>query len=410
MNIKHHSKKCALKVSLLIVLCTLYFPSNFLALTHDNNHTTSQEYGPHKFLQNLSRHENCSTEEVNSIKAQKSNHPVISWTVVVLMSIIFVISPYLAFLSIRFLKDQPLIKQCIMNNLCRDLATVNTFGFIWLWSSSAVLFKIFECLENWSFYFELANCISLANEAIFFLITLYLSLVASVRFYTTRYHVLDPLEEWLGEYENMSMTIIRLAISSIITFIIIIICLSSTTPLIYYKLIRPDLKWGDIPWGSRLLYIVDMLTIILCAILFATWKINQYSRGCDLQNQRIISISRIIVCCNNNQRQPAEAEGAPVNVQEPDGKNEFTHMVSFVTLMYIIGCLLALLILLLLYIDLIYMDIWLILTTFVGIQGVIIPLLFFASCRDIKLYWWMKVKSDANNICLLYTSPSPRDS
>ena len=89
------------------------------------------------------------------------------WGTVITMTFIFFIAPYFNFLGVRFLKDQPLIKQCIMNQLCRDGAKLQTV-YISLWAIYVVGMKYIQAIENESLYLEITKYVSFANEAMFF--------------------------------------------------------------------------------------------------------------------------------------------------------------------------------------------------------------------------------------------------
>ena len=164
----------------------------------------------------------------------------ISWAAVGVLILIIFVGPYLGLLGIRFLKDQPLNKQSILNKLSRDCAKI-AITFLVIWITYIITAKCIENPQNWELYLQVTKLISYANEATFFLGMLYVCLIGSLRLYTIINQVPDPLEEYFGEHEDMAVTLIRLVLSAIVIAYVGLVSLTSATPIVYYKLTDSDL-------------------------------------------------------------------------------------------------------------------------------------------------------------------------
>ena len=92
----------------------------------------------------------------------------ISWAAVVTLISILVIGPYLGLLGIRFLKDQPLNKQSILNKLSRDCTKIE-ITFLVVWIAYIITAKCIESPQNWELYLKVTKFMSYTNEAMFFL-------------------------------------------------------------------------------------------------------------------------------------------------------------------------------------------------------------------------------------------------
>ena len=125
----------------------------------------------------------------DSGKTEPMDKHDISWTIIFRMSTISVVSPYLSFLWIRFLKDQPLNKQCALNHLSRDLIGVNLL-YCWIWAVTPMIFKILDASGCERVFNEYAHGTSLLTEALLLILMMYLLMIGSLRLYTLRYNVL----------------------------------------------------------------------------------------------------------------------------------------------------------------------------------------------------------------------------
>lgn len=307
------------------------------------------------------------------------------WGAVVTMAVILVIAPYLSLLGIRFFKDQPLNKQCIMNQLCRDGARLQTI-FVSLWAIYVVGMKGIQAPENEALFLQITKYMSFVNEAIFFTGILYLCLIAFLRLYTTVYQILDPWEDWLGMNESMVLAMIRLIISFIVVLIVGLIFMTSSIPIVYYKLTEQDLKWNKIPLQSRLKVGINITCCIVCIVLFVAGKVHQYRKD------------SIVQAGHHNEVQDAASTG----VEETTRRNEFVNYILLVSMLYVISFLLVLIIILLLYLNVIHVDIWWGITTLVGIQGVVMPIMFITVNPSFRHYCWRQSRSDMNDVIIWF--------
>lgn len=303
------------------------------------------------------------------------------WGTVVTMALILVIAPYFSLLGIRFFKDQPLNKQCILNQLCRDGAMLQTV-FVSLWAIYVVGMKCIQAPENEALFLEITKYISFTNETIFFTGILYLCLIAFLRIHTMVYQILDPWEDWLGVNERMALALIRLGISFIVLLIVGLIFMTSATPIIYYKLTEQDLKWKNIPMQSRLKVIFNITCCILCISLFVAGKIYQHRRDSIVQAGHHCEVQT----------------GTNSAGEEIRRGNQFANYISLASMLYLFSFVLVLSIILLLYLNVIHVDIWWGITTLIGIQGVVMPTMFIVVNQPFRHYCLRQARSDINNV------------
>ena len=308
------------------------------------------------------------------------------WGTVITMTFIFFIAPYFNFLGVRFLKDQPLIKQCIMNQLCRDGAKLQTV-YVAIWAIYVVGMKFIQAAENEHLFLEITKYVSFANEAMFFTGILILSLIAFLRLYTTVYQILDPFEDWFGVNENIALKIIRLIITFTVILIIGSLSLTSATPIVYYRLTEVDLKWNEISWQSRLKFVINIICCIVCAILFVAGNIYQCRKESRIQSG------------HHYQIHISESGGDEIRKG-----NEFVNIVSLNSVLYLFNFLLILAIILLLYLNIIHFDIWWGITTMIGIQGVIMPIICILSNKSYRHYCLREIRNDFNNCIRFYNA------
>ena len=297
----------------------------------------------------------------------------ISWAAVGVLILIIFVGPYLGLLGIRFLKDQPLNKQSILNKLSRDCAKI-AITFLVIWITYIITAKCIENPQNWELYLQVTKLISYANEATFFLGMLYVCLIGSLRLYTIINQVPDPLEEYFGEHEDMAVLLIRLILSAIVIAYIGLVSLTSATPIVYHKLTELDLNLNEVSWKSQLKLGFNITCAIIATMLFATGK----------------SIQR-------KKNDVARAQGSMSNTRnESNETNEFSYYVSSVSIMYLSSTLFIFVIMLLFYLGVIYVNIWWGLTMLLAVQGVGMPIAFLALNLTFRNYCWRQFRIDLN--------------
>ena len=330
--------------------------------------------------------------------------PTISWGVVIVFTCILTISPFCTLLWIRFLKDRPLNMQCVTYKLTEDLLKLN-FLYVLTWSLLAMMFKMSEIYRNVFALRELVKYLTVTEAALMYYILLYLCLIASLRMYRSKYHILDPVEEYFGEDEGTSIMYIRLIIFLLIMFVLGIFYMKSVIPLIYYQLIRKDHKWEDVPRGSRLVYFVDMGLWTICSVFLITAKIFQWIEDAK-QEDNLVEIGVIKrtddTSSDSSQSGSLEAnQELPENAQVSFGKFNFDFKkTSLPNFLYLGSGLLVILLMSLQYLGIIYLDVWWILTGFVGMQGVVIPGVLILWYENVRNYSWRNMKDrmdDARN-------------
>ena len=225
--------------------------------------------------------------------------------------------------------------------------------------------------------------ISYVNEGLFFLGMLYASLIGSLRLYTIVYQVLDPLGEWIGEDENFTMQLIRLSLMTLMGLYIGIIKLSSSTPIIYYKLSEEDFSLEDVPFKSRLKLGINIASCILPVVLFTTGKIIQDRKDAGLKN------GSILISTKDNVE---KSNAIPIIKSD-----EFTYYVSVASMLYIGSGLIILTSLVLVYLEYVHINIWVGLTLLIGSQGVGIPVVFLSLSLPFRKHALRQMQGDLNN-------------
>ena len=326
-----------------------------------------------------------------------SNHEEGSWAVVTTVFVFLIVAPYLSLLRLRFLKDQPLNKQSIMNKLCRDCNKIGLL-FMVLWATYVVVVQFMTNSNDSMLFLQLTKYMSYANEGLFFLGMLYAFLIGFLRLYTTTYQVLDPLEDWFDGYEDMAMLSIRLTMSTLVIFYIGIIFLTSATPIIYHRLANQDLEWDTVSWKSRLKIGFNFALGIICAALFTVDKILKHRKDSEAQKARNEPSRSLNNCSGKKQNDSESAQTTEMTEPEESGRrNEFSNYLSLVSLLYMGSGLLVLTLLLLVYLGAIIVNIWWGLTMLLLLQGVFLPIVFLVCNTPFRNYCWRQVKGDVNN-------------
>ena len=318
------------------------------------------------------------------------------WAVFLLMSLILAISSYLTNLFVQYLLDQPFGKQCLMSRLCQDILIANLM-FVGLWTVSAIMFRFFEVTGEAWLVPEMSGYVSLIGEALFLLIMLYLGLIGALRLYVNRFHVLDPLEEWSGESEVYSITLIRIFVSIVVILQFGLLWLNSIKPITYYKITDPKLKWEILPRASWLLLAFDILLSTICAILFTSGIIYRRFEDNKLGLNRIeVGIPKM----NDNTTNASTTEEGTQEENskdsgtsnQPESQSSVINTVAIPSLMYIGNGLLIVLIILLQYFNVISLGFWWCITVSVAIEGVLMPAVFIMRNPDLRIYCLRQVK------------------
>ena len=191
LTMKKYERNGKFRMLRLLFLCSLLFSPNHHGLSFKISRQEKRIFQLGIITSNTKS--NISILEISGELETKSNPTEkISWIVIVAVLFILVVSPYLGVLGIRSLKDQPLDKQSVLNQLCRD-CTVLQIVFVVTWAMYIVTAKFIDKPEHLSIFLKLTNIICYINEGLFFLGMLYVSLIGSLRLYTIVYQVLDPL-------------------------------------------------------------------------------------------------------------------------------------------------------------------------------------------------------------------------
>ena len=371
---KKHQSKNNFRFLFWLILSTLLFPPNLLGLAYKISSEDERKISfPIIFKDNQG---NASTlEPMEELKLQRSPAHEISWVIILMITLLLMIAPYLGILGIRNLEDQPLNKQSVLNKLCRDCARI-IIVYVVAWSMYIMTAYFIKDSEHLTLYLRLTMLMAYVNEALYLLGMLYLFVIGSLRLYTIVYQVLDPLGDWFGEDEDSVMMLIRLSTSALVGFFIGIMYLTSSIPVIFYKLSESDFNWGDVPLISRLKLGFNVACCVIPVMLFAAGKLIQDKKDAALKKESALNIAK--------------------TSDEKSGK-EFTYYVSLVSTLYLGSGLVILALVLMVYLDVIHVNIWWILIALMGSQGVGIPIIFLTLNQPFRTYCLRQVRYDLSN-------------
>ena len=384
MNGIRQRSKFRIKTILLLIVSTSFLQPNYLGVSLNGVSGLETEHKTNKIFEQTNLQTNSSTSQADG----NSFSTTMPTGVVVLLSLIFIISPILTILWLQFLQDQAFDKQCLENSFFRDLIKLNN-ACVCIWSFLAFSVFIFEESKDQFLLISITKYLTLSNETIFFMLMLYLSLISSMRLYAACFNVLDPLDNFLGEDERLSLIIIRFSILIMSIIPSGILLFNSTQPMLYYKFIDKTMKWKDIPRGSAILYGIDMAFFALCAILFAAGKIYQWAEQSKYKTNILGSRTLILNIHHGNRANTSnEPNQEPSATSQESGKsNRFIgREVALPNILYLLTGLFITVLILLQCFDVISLDIWWSVTGMVGMQGVGFPTMVILWYDNLRRY------------------------
>ena len=197
----------------------------------------------------------------------------------------------------------------------------------------------------------------------------------------------------------MAILSIRLILSTLVIFYIGIIFFISATPILYHKLANQDLKWDAVSMRSICKITFNIAFTILLVVLFATDKVIKIRKDSEAKKARSETRKSLYICCGQKQVPSETARLASLNGKEESRKrNEFSNYISLIALLYIGSGVGALAFLMLLFLNIINLDIWWVLTVLLLLQGVLLPVVFLICNSNFRKYCWRQVKGDVNNL------------
>ena len=392
MKVKRQRRKFKFKFVLFIIVSTCFLRPNYLGLRLSNVHGAEKDFKENKLFEYTNLKDNSSISQSEKINENKSINFTVPRGVIVLMALIFAIAPLCGIIWLRFLHDQPLNKQCLVNHLFRDLIRTNTL-FVCLLNILAFAFSIFEGSKESSTLIFITKYLVLINEAIFFVIMACLWLLAFMRLYTIRFNVLDPVDEFLGEYSGVSHIFIRLLILVTPIFATAILYANSIQPILYYQLIEKNVSWKDIPQASRILFGIDMTLCSISVTLFASVKVYQWKVESKERTQMLRNVggNDVVIIHNDNIPNPSndtdqESSTNPQESGESKRKLYDPRRMALPTLMYLLTGLLITVLIVLQSLEVLTFDIWWSLTAVAGLQGVVLPTMIILWYDNLRMY------------------------
>ena len=381
----------------LLLITTIILPPNSLGLPYKHQHgsskyTASVPKNVQIVLSGTDSHKEnnqiLQNDESNAhLKNYKVLYDMISWNIVAVMSIICFVSPFLALPLVWYLQDRPLNQHCIMSSLYQDVCKLNLV-MVLLWTISTILIKIMACSSmDPSFLLHFAKCISLISHALFWLIMLYLCFIGTLRLYTTRTTVFDPLADYFGGNETLALIVIRSALATPVGLLITTLIFTSTTTSTYYWLTGFDGKLVDLPFRTLLLQGADIAIATICASIFIAARLYQHKKDYNFKKY-----CKGIQCQNNGDDDVSNDERNHQNSTNLPLREDIMAFLTTPTLAYTSNCIICLGLLFLNNFKVIQISFWCYLTTFLVMQGVFIPLGFMASHSEARSYYRRKIE------------------
>ena len=330
-----------------------------------------------------------------------------SLSIVVIMALIVILSPFLNLFLLYFLQDLPINKQCIMNTLYQDTIKVNLL-LVCFWTLSGMIYKCVTETRNVSLISTFNDSILALNEGLYSVTMIYLSLIGGLRLYTTRYNVLDPLTKFFGSNEDKILRSIRLILLAIFLCITSGILISSTKPMPYFYIRRECSTPSSLPLSTLQITVYDAVLFVVSAMLHISAKVYQNWQDSKIRKDLL----ELEFQLNRSRRNMIELEiqwnkslGIDTNNADDALKNSIEseldggyfrsmpYLENLPVIVYMMNCFLIMIILFLnctIVEDVITINFWWSITIFVGNQGLLIPLAIVFWYPDIRSYYYRK--------------------
>ena len=336
-----------------------------------------------------------------------TSNDIPSWTSLGVMSSVFAMSPLFVLPLLWFLQDLPLSKQCIMNTLYQDVIRTNLL-IVLIWTFSGLTFKILSenyMTDHLEGFVEFA---AVANEAVYFLIMLYMCLIGSLRLYRAKFNVLDPLSDIFGTNEKRIIMAIRIILLSLTLLIIVAIFKTSTKPPAYFQILRSNSNMNNLPISSLLLFLFDVGICTIVTTLHIFGKMYQKSIDSRLVNDLLdleVQLNR------NIGRTGSSVDNHGEDLILPVAQNEgfMLHQQTLPILIYMTNSMTIMILLLIRCFDvdgLIKIDFWWSLTAFICNQGLFIPTSFMIWHPAIRSYCRRQLTCFGNSLAAWFTNSS----
>ena len=204
-----------------------------------------------------------------------AHYPDISWMIAMMLLLLFLISPCLSSLPLGFFQNQPMRKQCVMTTLYQDVIKMNQL-FVWCWTISGIIIPQLSTIEQEAALIHIfIKSMVLIQEALTLTILLYLCLIGGLRLYTIKFSVLDPTTDHWEVSDYTAIWRIRSSLNIYVAAVIVIICLTSTNPLVYFQILQKEWTLSSLPINTFILLSVDVGLICICVGLLITGKVYQ---------------------------------------------------------------------------------------------------------------------------------------
>ena len=308
----------------------------------------------------------------------------LSWQVVSCMAFVFLVSPFFVKVILSFLRDQPPTKQCTVTYLYQDLIKVH-LGFVWVWSLSGIILKILSDIGKDDLARHFVTCLVLVHQAVFLLIILYICMIGVLRMCSAKLNKLDPLEEMIGGNDVQTIKIVRLIIWSTVALVLILYMCTYTRPIVYYQILEQKQTLAELPTNSLILFFFDLGLCLFSILLHVMVKMYQNIDDAKVRRE-LQELDKHLNASFGNTKRNSVKETCDDTIQNP-WTPPYSVNRSTVPLVLCIGnSILFVLLLLLRYFGIPYINFWWIMATFIANQAVILPLIFILFYQEVRLY------------------------
>ena len=335
-------------------------------------------------------------------------YPDISWMIALTLLQIFLISPCLSNLLVGFFQNQPMQKQCVMNTLYQDVIQMNQL-LVWCWTMSGLIIQQLSAIEQATFILMFAKYMVVVQEALALAILLYLCLIGGLRLYTIKFSVLDPTTDYWEVSDYTAIRIIRSSLGIFVAAVIVILCITSTRPLVYFQILQKTWTLSDLPTSTFILLSVDAGLICICVGLLITGNIYQKWEDAktikelielEIQLNKSFEMSNFTNSQSGNTAQFTASwfgntkssvnDTLRIQIDAPSkgviSKPYSVHHFTLPTLLFLVNGIMTLSLLLIHTFNIMNFGFWWAMTLFLTNQGFLIPLILILYNHPIRSY------------------------
>ena len=279
--------------------------------------------------------------------------------------------------------------------------------FVWCWTISGIIIPQLSTIEQEAALIHIfIKSMVLIQEALTLTILLYLCLIGGLRLYTIKFSVLDPTTDHWEVSDYTAIWRIRSSLNIYVAAVIVIICLTSTNPLVYLQILQKEWTLSSLPINTFILLSVDVGLICICVGLLITGKVyqkrndaktmmelidleTQLNKGFEISNSTIcqgVSTANVTESCFGNTANVTSR----IKIEAPSrgamSKPYLVHQFTLPTLLYMANGIITMSLLLVHTFNIMSIGFWCAMTLFLTNQGALIPLTLILYYHPIRSY------------------------